>query len=571
MEKTEKTKILIFFALVFIFLVVSPATVQAASLYFSPSSGSHTVGATFSVNVSVSSVDQAMNAVSGIVTFSQDKLEVISLIKTGSIFNLWVEEPLFSNSAGTVNFEGIILNPGFTGTSGKIITINFKIKAAGQALLAFSSGSVLANDGRGTNILASLGNAQFSSGDAGLNVPEATTPSVVSGTPSAPQIFSPTHTDPNKWYAKKEAKFAWSISSNITGVRLLVSEIPSATPTVTYAPAINEKEVADLEDGIWYFHVQLRNASGWGGISHFRFQIDTEPPMPFEIKFVDGKETTNSQPTLIFETSDEISGIDYYEVKIDQGPFVQTKEKEYKTPAQGLGMHTIIVKAVDRAGNHALAMAEINILPIKTPVITDCPQTLLPDSALLIKGTAAPETQLRIYIQKDGKEARIGETKSDKEGKWTYNGTDPLEKGVYKIWIEAIDYLGTRSQSSEEVMVQVIPPAFIRIGELAIDYLTTFITLLVLILVIVSGMVWGWRKITKRKKRLGKEVAEAEKALRQGFKALKEKTEEQVAKLDGKPDLSTREKKICNELKKALRTSEKFIGEEIKDIEKELR
>jgi len=43
-----------------------------------------------------------------------------------------------------------------------------------------------------------------------------------------------------------------------------------------------------------------------------------------------------------------------------------------------------------------------------------------------------------------------------------------------------------------------------------------------------------------------------------------------VAKLDGKPDLNEREKKICDELKEALRISEEFIVKEIKDIEKEI-
>ena len=67
-----------------------------------------------------------------------------------------------------------------------------------------------------------------------------------------------------------------------------------------------------------------------------------------------------------------------------------------------------------------------------------------------------------------------------------------------------------------------------------------------------------------------KEVTEAEKALYRAFKALKEETKEQVSKLDGKSNLSAREKKIYNELKKALEISKKFIGKEIKDIEKEI-
>ena len=558
-------------ALIILFLGMLPVAAEAATLYFSPSSGSHAVGTTFSVSIYVSSADQAMNAASGVISFPQDKLEATSLSKTGSIFTLWVQEPSFSNSAGTINFEGIVLNPGFTGAAGKIITINFRAKAAGSALVNFSSGSVLANDGKGTNILTSLGNAQFSLGYVGPTVPEATTPSAVSGAPSAPQISSPTHPDPNKWYAKKDAKFTWSLPSDVTSVRLLVGKIPAAIPTVVYTPAINEKEVTNLDDGIWYFHVQLRNASGWGEISHFRFQIDTQPPEPFEIKFVDGKETTHPQPTLAFETTDEMSRIDYYEVKIDQEPPIKIKETEYKMPVQILGEHTVIVKAVDKAGNYTLAMTEINVLPIEAPIITDYPRELLPGSILSIKGTALPEATVKIYIQKDKEEAKIGETKSDKEGKWVYIEVEPVEKGVYQIWVETIDFSEAKSRPSEKVIVLVSPPVFIRIGKLVIDYLTTIMILLILILAIIFGVFWAWRKIKEEKRKMKKEVSEAGKALHKAFEALRVETAEQVAKLDGKPGLSEREKKICDDLKKALKISEEFIGKEIGDIEKEVK
>lgn len=549
--------------------LVLPISVFAASLYLSPATGSYNMGQTFSVGVYVSSADQAMNAASGVISFPPDKLEVVSLSKSGSIITLWVQEPTFSNTLGTINFEGIVLNPGFTGSSGKIITLNFKTKAIGSVPLTFSSGSVLANDGKGTNILASMGSGSY------VIQTEIITPPVEEyvppkNTPATPVVSSLTHPDSDKWYSNNDPKFTWEVPEDITGVRLLVGHNPVVIPTVFYSEPIAEKQLEDLSDGVWYFHVQLRNKSGWGGVSHFKFQIDTQPPKPFEIKVKEGKETTNPQPTLVFDTTDEMSGVDYYEVRIDQESPIEVKEKEYKVATQTLGTHTIIVKAVDKAGNNTLAMTEINILPIARPVITDYPQTLLPDANLLIKGTAIPETQIKVYVQKDEKEVKTEEIKSDKEGKWSYVGTEPLEKGIYKVWVEAIDSSGAKSQPSEKITIQVIPPAFIRIGKLAIDYLTTIITLLVLILAIVLGIIWTWQKLIKRKKRLKKEITEAERALYHAFKALKEEVKEQIAKVDGKPDLSDREKKIRDELKKALKISEKFIGKEIKDIEKEL-
>src|SRR3989338_5400274 len=89
-----------------------PVLAQAATLNFSPPSGSYGVGNTFLVNVNVESTDQAINAASGVVSFPWDKLEVVSISKQGSIFSLWPAEPSFSNTAGPVSFEGILLKIG---------------------------------------------------------------------------------------------------------------------------------------------------------------------------------------------------------------------------------------------------------------------------------------------------------------------------------------------------------------------------------------------------------------------------------------------------------------------------
>lgn len=169
------------------------------------------------------------------------------------------------------------------GTGGKVITVTFTVKAAGAALLNFSSGSVLANDGKGTNILVSPGSAQFSFDRPAPIIPRPAIPSAISGAPLAPQITSPTHPDPNQSYAQKDATFRWVIPPDTTAMRLLVSKLPHEIPTVLYIPAINEKQITDIPDGIWYIHARFRNANGWGQISHFKFQIDTQKPSPFII------------------------------------------------------------------------------------------------------------------------------------------------------------------------------------------------------------------------------------------------------------------------------------------------
>lgn len=111
-KKTAKIKKLVVISFILVVISVLPSVARAATLDFSPSSGSWTIGNAFSASVYVSSADKALNAVSVLVSFPQDKLEVTSLSKSGSIMNLWVQEPSFSNAAGTITAEGIVLKSG---------------------------------------------------------------------------------------------------------------------------------------------------------------------------------------------------------------------------------------------------------------------------------------------------------------------------------------------------------------------------------------------------------------------------------------------------------------------------
>ncbi len=545
---------------------------EAAILYFNPSSGNYTVGNIFTVNILVNTEGVAINNAEAVINFPSDFLEIVSVSKSGSTFSLWVEEPTFSNSAGTLSFNGGLPTPGYNSSAGKILSTVFRVKKVGSASLLFSSAAVRANDGYGTNVFKTGVQALFNliSEEKPLPPEEELPPPIVSGVPEAPQVSSLTHPDPEKWYSNNDPEFNWTLPQDVNGVSIYLSKSPTSNPGPLPDGLFSSKSYQDIEDGISYFHIKFKNQYGWGEITHRKVLIDTEPPKPFEIEVKEGKETTHPQPTLVFETSDDTSGVSYYEIIIDKENPIKTEGPEYKLPSLILGKYTIIVKAVDEAENQMLAMTEINILPIETPIITDYPHELLPGSILSIKGTALPEVTVKLYIQKDEKEIKTGETKSDKEGKWVYIEVEPVEKGVYQVWAEAIDISGARSELSEKVTVLVSPPVFIRIGKLAIDYLTTIITLLILILIIVLIILWGWLEIKKKRKKIQKEITEAEKALYQAFKALKEETEEQIAKLDGKPGLSKRETKICNDLKKALKISEEFVGKEIKDVLKEL-
>ena len=111
------------------------------------------VGDTFSVTVAASSTSQAMNAVSGTLQVSGG-VTITSVSKVGSIVDFWTTEPrLYGNQ---VRFEGVVLNPGYQGQSGRLFTVTLSARKEGTATLLFSDGAILANDGLGSNIIDSL-------------------------------------------------------------------------------------------------------------------------------------------------------------------------------------------------------------------------------------------------------------------------------------------------------------------------------------------------------------------------------------------------------------------------------
>jgi hypothetical protein len=131
-------------------------------MYIAPLSENPVVNNNFTAVIKVDSLAQPINTVSGTLFFDKDKLEVINISKIGSILNLWVEEPTFSNIDGTIKFQGGVPNPGFMGNGGVVFYIIFRAKGSGINSLVWKGGEILASDGKGSNILTNLQNLDFS-------------------------------------------------------------------------------------------------------------------------------------------------------------------------------------------------------------------------------------------------------------------------------------------------------------------------------------------------------------------------------------------------------------------------
>ncbi|MDO8516254.1 MAG: cohesin domain-containing protein, partial [bacterium] len=216
-----------------------PASAAGASLLFSPPSGSFS-SASFVMKVVLNSGGgTGVNAADGNISFDPVMLSVQSVSKEGSIFNLWTSEPSFSNKDGTVTFSGGS-NNAYTGSAGTIFTIIFKPLKSGSTTLKFSSGSALAADGQGTNVLSGLSTADITIKEGGASPSPSPTPPPTGGTqpaqppppPPAPpfevaiDINSASHADQNKWYANNAPQFAWKLTPDVGGVATAFNQTP---------------------------------------------------------------------------------------------------------------------------------------------------------------------------------------------------------------------------------------------------------------------------------------------------------------------------------------------------------
>lgn len=574
MGKIKKIKFLIL-TITLILIGAVPVFADAASLFFSPSSGSYAVGGTVVVNVNVSSTDQSMNAASGTINFPQDKLQVVSLSKADSICDLWVQEPSFSNVYGTVSFECIVLNPGFQGSLGKILTINFTSKNSGSASLNFSSASVLANDGSGTNILTNSGSASFSLGEKDTNEPP--TFSVPIGTLLALKIQSSSHPDESRWYATNKAEFSWVLPKDATAVRLLYDHRTSTIPTITYDPPITKKEISEVSDGIYYFHARAKNDEGWGATSHFKFQIDTQKPEYFTISEIRRFDSVIPRVKFNFDAKDTLSGIDHYEIRIDNGESQIWQDDGthiFETQPIDPGSHALLVKAVDRAGNFLESSVNFLVAPLESVIITDYPKQLRTGDEITIKTKGPENINTVLFLQKEGDDTVQYNTQSNTNGISLFTINDELSEGSYEAWAQVIDSREAKSSPSERVSFIIKQPAFLKIGSMAISLLAVVIPVVALIFLLIFVSFWLWHKLSLFRRRLKKEVREAETALRDSFVLLKDNIREYMKLLEkakNKRQLTGEEDKILRKFSQDLRSAEKSVMKEIKDISKQAK
>jgi Bacterial Ig-like domain len=568
-------------AVAFLFVVVvagMPSSAHAATLQVVSTNALPTAGGTFSVNISVTSDDQAANAISGELTFPVNMLKVVSVSKTDSIFSMWVQDPTYSNTNGTVDFAGIVLNPGFTGDGGQILHVVFKALTSGPAQLTFTGASVLANDGKGTNILVSASPSiltiQPALSSPADSTPLSASPSAIAGAPQAPDVSSSITPDPSAWYSTTTTVLTWDVPSDVTAEAYTFDHYSSTIPDKAADTLSNEAIYSNLTDGTWYFHLQFKNSHGWGAVTHFRVRIDTTPPVQMKIVFPHGSTSLDPRPVILFNTTDSLSGIDHYLVRVNNGQDIDIDgnvlSNPYPLPEQDPGSGTVLVQAFDKAGNSTIATASFTVLGIDAPQLDALPQTITEGDLLRIEGNTYPGATVTVTIEDAAGDASSQDVVSSAvNGHFWTVWTKKLSAGAYTMVAMATDQNGAKSNKTSPVTFVIDQSVFFHIGSLAITY-TSFIVLAIIFIAGILVIGWYlWRVIVRFRRIINNKIYRSEVEIHELFSNLKEEVAEHIHDLEkakSKRTLSSEEERLIVFLREDLTRAEQRIRDKIERI-----
>ncbi len=564
-------------------LILAPGLVWAADMYFILDKTQVAENGTFSGTVYLSTGGVAINSAEGTIHFPADLVSVDSVSNTGSIFNIWVEQPTFSNTSGTVNFNGGLPTPGYSGQAGNSLRINFRAKKAGVAKLSFGSSAIRADDGNGTNVLSQTRDSSVTiTGVTPVVVPPPVVvpttpvppPAVSQGAvPGAPVITSDDMPDQNGWYNKTEGTFTWDLPAGVTAVQLVLAKSATTLPTVTYDPPIKTKTLTGLAEGTFYLNERFKNEAGWGKIASRKIKIDTTEPENLTVKT---DKTEDDLISLEAWARDTLSGVKSYVVyngedKVIEVPATANGPTKFNLPSLSAGSHKLDLRVYDRAGNYTSAEVVVDSPEVQAPKITHYPESIKAGSSVEIRGKSPyADGEVVLWFQVEDEEAKSYLVRPDEDKIFSYTSDSIDKAGVLNVWAQTVRGSGAKSAPTGKVYITIKQSDVMSLGTRAIQMISITITFLLLLFILLLMIYLGIKKLNSIKRKLRRDLVHTEQEVHKVFEILKGDTKRHLKMLEKastKRKLTKEESKILAELTENLDEAERYLAEKIKVIE----
>ncbi len=126
---------------------------QKTATFVIPPKGQYRIGEVFTIDIEIAGISTSVNAVQADLAFDPKKLEIVNILEDTSFASIFIQKEV-NNDAGYARLTGGLPNPGYFNDRGVFGTAYLVGKEPGLAQLEFlPSSMVLANDGKGTNLL----------------------------------------------------------------------------------------------------------------------------------------------------------------------------------------------------------------------------------------------------------------------------------------------------------------------------------------------------------------------------------------------------------------------------------
>ena len=480
--------------------LVAPTATEAATVHFSPSSTNVGLGETVKVQVQVAS-STPVTAAEVTISYPTNRILGVEATAEGTVFPISLFPGQINNSNGTAKFTVSVPAPGYTGNGGTIGSLIFRGSQLGTATLTVTSAKIVEGSG-GANVYTS-------SSTGTIIVDNSVTPKYTTTGEKGPVpiVNSTSHPDPSKWYSNRNVSFTWTGG---TEYNYLFDQNPDTIPPASSKGSATTTTVSGVGDGVWYFHVRATNADGlWGPTSTFKVQIDGTAPSGFQLK-LDPENNPSALPLISFEVTDATSGIDRYELSLDDGTYVIVPSP-YQLPQVKPGRHVVAVKAFDKAGNETSASVTLNLSPLTPTPKIETPGdgfTIALGSGGKLTGTGPKNATIQLFAN----DQYITSVESDDEGKWEMPLIDQPEEGEYTLKVKAVLPRHLDSEFSNEIKGKIEGAGFsfgginlggLKIGAFAIPswaLIIIYVVLLILLIALLAYLFYRWQKARKDQK-----------------------------------------------------------------------
>ncbi len=198
------------------------------------------------------------------------------------------------------------------------------------------------------------------------------------------------------------------------------------------------------------------------------------------------------------------------------------------------------------------------------------PSKIKVNESIEISGTAPYRYGLLKVSLKDGDGlVQTHQVKTNSYYQFSFISQPILKEGNYTVWVETMADDKNINLSSQSINIFVEKPLILSIGSYTIGLMKVLIPAVILLIIFILLIMYGWYKFFNLYRRVKKESLEAEKVLSKSFDILHSDLREYIQKLrkaEFKRKLTKEEIEFLEKFDSDLNDAEDIVSKEIKDI-----